>query len=180
MILLHFLEEAVPGLALGLAALSSSSSAMAHSTNGRGHRRDVSSAAPASQAVPRIVWCRVSERLGLFVAHAFFPSGGNGGRGCVGRGRGQPFIIHRPFRALPSFSVVRIKYKARIPAARENSSMILASSQRSGVVDFSIFGRRLDVIDRCDLPRLCSALLRNQTSPPLAPPLPDDIALGLT
>ena len=129
---------------------------------------------------PRIVWCRVSERLGLFVAHAFFPSGGNGGRGCVGRGRGQPFIIHRPFRALPSFSVVRIKYKARIPAARENSSMILASSQRSGVVDFSIFGRRLDVIDRCDLPRLCSALLRNQTSPPLAPPLPDDIALGLT
>ena len=160
------------------------SSPMAPPTTG--HRRDVSSAAPAVRPRPLIVWGRVSERLGLFVAHAFFPSGGNGGRARMRRKRTRPaFYYPSPIpRSSPSLPLARIKYKARIPAARarENSSMILASSQRSGVVDFSIFGRRLDVIDRCDLPRrLCSALLRNQTSPPLAPPLPDDdITLGLT
>ena len=62
---------------------------------------------------------------------------------------------------------------------RLNESRLFAAIGRCRFFDFWP-PRRLDVIDRCDLPRLCSALLRNRTSPPLAPPLPDDITLGLT
>ena len=175
MILLHFLEEAVPGLALGL-LLSHGAS------NDRPParciiRRPRGPPAPAYRVVsgertawaiccPRFLSIRRERREGEDASEEDAAS----------------LLLSISHSAL--FSLSPIKYKARIPAARENSSMILASSRRSGVVDFSIFGRRLDVIDRCDLPRLCSALLRNQTSPPLARASIarryDDITLSLT